>query len=162
MKFDFSSVLKPRVVIGIIVVAILALVVTCISIEWFAPATASGDVMALMTVIPAPTGTPLPPPTPTLDLNAPTLTPTLAPGQIAIGSYVQIKGTDGLGLRFRSAAGLSGNPLFIAYDAEVFVVKAGPHQADGYTWYSLAAPNDETRTGWAASEFFNIISPPKN
>jgi hypothetical protein len=161
MKFDFSSLLKPRVLVGTIVIAILALIATCIVLEWFAPAAASGNVVALLTVIPAPTGTPLPPPTPTVDLNAPTVTPTLAPGQIAIGSYVQIKGTDGIGLRIRSAPGLSGNSLFIAFDSEVFVVKAGPRQVDGYTWYSLAAPNDETRTGWAASEFFTIISPPQ-
>lgn len=162
MKFDFSSILKPRVFIGIIAIAVLALIVTCVLIEWFAPRAASGDVIALLTVIPAPSGTPLPPPTPTVDLNAPTATPTLAPGQIAVGSYVQIKGTDGLGLRIRSAPGLNGNPLFIAFDAEVFLVNGGPRQSDGYTWYSLVAPYDETRTGWAASDFFTIIPPPQN
>ena len=115
-----------------------------------------------MTVIPAPSGTPLPPPTPTIDPNAPTVTPTLAAGQIAVGSYVQIKGTDGLGLRIRSAPGLTGDSLFIANDSEVFVVKDGPRQADGYSWYSLEAPYDATRTGWAASDFFTIIPPPQN
>jgi hypothetical protein len=162
MRFDFSSVLKPRVFVGVIVIATMGLIMTCVLIELFMPRAASGDVVAQMTVIPAPTGTPLPPPTPTIDLNAPTATSTLAPGQIGIGSYVQIKGTDGLGLRIRSAPGLDGNPLFIAFDAEVFVVKEGPRKADGYTWYSLVAPYDESRTGWAASDFFTIIPPPEN
>jgi hypothetical protein len=162
MRFDFSAVLNLRAVVGAIAIAILALVVTFIWIEWSAPPPASGDVIALLTVIPAPSGTPLPPLTPTFDPNAPTPTPALAPGQIAIGSYVQIKGTDGLGLRIRSAPGLAGNQLFLGYDAEVFVVNDGPRQADGYTWYSLVAPYDATRTGWAASDFFTIIPPPQN
>lgn len=162
MRFDFSSVLKPRVIVGMVMVAILGLIVTCIAIGIFARPASAGNVDALMTVIPAPTGTPLPPATPTIDFNAPTATSTLAPGQIGVGSYVQIKGTDGLGLRIRSAPGLDGNPLFIAFDAEVFVVKDGPRKSDGYTWYSLVAPYDESRTGWAASEFFTIIPPPEN
>ena len=161
MRFDFSPILKPRVIIGAIVIGVFALIITCIWIELFAQKPDLGDV-ALMTVIPAPSGTPLPPPTPTIDPNAPTVTPTLAAGQIAVGSYVQIKGTDGLGLRIRSAPGLTGDSLFIANDSEVFVVKDGPRQADGYSWYSLEAPYDATRTGWAASDFFTIIPPPQN
>lgn len=161
MKFDFSSVLKPRVLMGAMLIGVFALIITCVAIELFMQKPA-GEVMAQMTLIAAPSRTPLPPPTPTIDPDAPTATPTLAPGQIAIGSYIQIKGTDGLGLRIRSAAGLKGNPLFIAYDAEVFMVNGGPLQADGYTWYSLVAPYDTTRTGWAASEFFTIIPPPQN
>ena len=162
MKFDFSPVLKPRVLMGAISLAILGVMLTCALIEWFAPRAAAADVVAQLTVIAAPSGTPLPPPTPTIDLNAPTATPTLAPGQIAVGSYIQIKGTDGLGLRIRSAPGLSGNPQFLAFDAEVFVVNGGPRQADGYTWYSLVAPYDATRTGWAASDFFTIVPAPEN
>jgi hypothetical protein len=162
MKLDFSAVLTPRAIGGALIIATMALLLTFLGIELSAPPPASGDVVALLTVIPAPSGTPLPPPTPTLDPNAPTITPTLAPGQIAIGSYVQIKGTEGLGLRIRSAPGLNSNQLFLGYDAEVFVVNGGPRQADGYTWYSLVAPYDVTRTGWAASDFFTIIPPPQN
>jgi hypothetical protein len=161
MKFDFSSVLKPRVLIGAVLIGIFAVSVTCIVIELFMLKPSPANVVAQMTIIPAPTATPLPPPTPTIDPDAPTVTPTLLPGQIAIGSYVQIKGTEGVGLRIRSAPGLSGDSLFIAFDAEVFVVKGGPRQTDGYTWYELVAPNDPTRTGWAASDFFTIISPPQ-
>ena len=162
MRFDFSSILTLRALGGAIIVAVVALIVTLIWIELSAPPPASGDVIALLTVIPAPSGTPLPPPTPTFDPNAPTLTPALAPGQIALGSYVQIKGTEGQGLRIRSAPGLASDQLFLGYDEEVFVINDGPRLADGYTWYSLVAPYDETRTGWAASDFFTIIPPPQN
>ncbi len=161
MKFDFSAFLSLRAIGGAIFIAMVALLVTLIWMELSAPPPTSGDVVALLTVIPAPSGTPLPPLTPTIDPNAPTLTPTLAPGQIAIGSYVQIKGTDGLGLRIRSAPGLAGAQLFLGFDAEVFVVKDGPRQVDGYTWYNLVAPYDANRAGWAASDFFTIIPPPE-
>lgn len=113
-----------------------------------------------MTVIPAPSGTALPTFTPTIDPNAPTPTSTPAPGQIAIGSYVQITGTDGLGLRIRSAPGLTGEQLFMGLDAEVFVVNDGPRREDGYTWYYLVAPYDTSRAGWAASDFFTMIPAP--
>ena len=162
MKFDFSLLSSVRVIGGALVTAGMALLLTLVWIEWSAPPPPSGDVVALLTVIPAPSGTPLPPFTPTLDPNAPTSTPTLIPGQIAIGSYVQIKGTQGLGLRIRSAPGLNSDQLFLGFDAEVFVINGGPRQVDGYTWYSLVAPYDATRTGWAASDFFTVIPAPQH
>ena len=65
-----------------------------------------------LTVIPAPTATPLTPPTATLDpAFLPTATP--APGEIAIGVYVQIAGTDGEGFRIRDVPGLVSTPLFL-------------------------------------------------
>jgi hypothetical protein len=161
MRFDFPSILTPRVLVGIISVAAVLLILAFIGAELSAPAPVSGDVVAVLTVIPAPSGTPVPAATPTLDPNAPTLIPTPAPGEISVGSYVQIKGTEGQGLRIRSEPGLNSNPLFIGYDAEVFVIKDGPRQADGYSWYYLVAPYDETRAGWAASDFLNIIPAPQ-
>jgi len=162
MKFDFSILFSPRVLVGAMAIALLALAVTCIGLELSMSSLISGDIRALMTVIPAPSGTPLPTFTPTIDPHAPTPTPTPAPGQITIGSYIQIKGTEGQGLRIRSAPGLNGNPLFMGFDAEVFVVNDGPRQADGYTWYYLVAPYDTTRAGWAASDFFSMIPPPED
>src|SRR5258706_4742853 len=160
MNFDFRSILTPRILVGALGVAMLLLLLTFAWIEWSAPPPASGEVLAVLTVIPAPSGTPVPLPTPTLDPNAPTPVPTPARGEVALAAYVQIKGTEGQGLRIRSEPGLNSNPLFLGYDAEVFVVKAGPRLADGYSWYQLVAPYDETRTGWAASDFLNIIPPP--
>ncbi len=161
MNFDLRSILTSRVAAGALGLATLLLILTFVWIEWSAPPPASGEVFAILTVIPAPSGTPVPRPTTTLDPNIPTPAPTPAPGEIALGSYVQIKGTEGQGLRIRSAPGLNSDQLFLGYDAEVFVVKDGPRQADGYSWYQLVAPYDETRTGWAASDFLNIIPPPQ-
>ena len=161
MNFDLRSILTSRVLAGALGVAVFLLVCSFGWVELSAPPPASGDVLAVVTLIPAPSGTPAPIPTATLDPNAPTVAPTTVPGGLALGSYVQIKGTDGQGLRIRSAPGLNSNQLFLGYDAEVFIIKDGPRQADGYAWYQLVAPYDTTRTGWAASDFLNIIPPPQ-
>jgi hypothetical protein len=129
---------------------------------FFVRPASSGDLQLApvsLTVIPAPTATPLLPPTPTLDpAFLPTATP--AAGEIAIGVYVQISGTDGEGLRLRDAPGLNSTPVFLGYDSEAFVVKDGPQQADGYTWWYLIAPYDEARAGWAAGDFLEVVPPP--
>lgn len=112
-----------------------------------------GFAPADLTVIPAPTGTSGAPPTPTID---PFASPT-APAGIAIGNSVQITGTEGQGLRIRSEPGLGGEFQFLAYDSEVFVIQDGPREVDGYVWWYLTAPYDETRVGWAAADFLTYI-----
>ena len=76
---------------------------------------------------------------------------------IAVGMYVQISGTEGYGLQIREAPGVGSQPKFLAMDAEVFLVIDGPKDQDGYTWWLLKAPYDETRTGWAASKYLQAI-----
>ncbi len=148
-------------VFGALGVTLLLLILTFIWIEWTAPpAPSQGNFLAVLTVIPAPSATSPFAPTPTPGAS-PDTTPTASAGQIAIGSYVQISGTDGQGLRIRSAPGLNSDPLFLGNDSEVFVVKDGPKQADGYTWWYLVAPYDQTRTGWAASNYLSIVPPPQ-
>lgn len=116
-----------------------------------------GFAPADLTVIPAPTGTSSAPPTPTID---PFASPT-PPAGIAIGNYVQISGTEGQGLRIRAEPGLDGAFQFLAYDSEVFLIQEGPQEVDGYTWWHLIAPYDETRTGWAAADFLTYIPAPQ-
>lgn len=87
-----------------------------------------------------------------------TPTPTAQPGEILQESVVQVHGTDGVGLRFRQSPGLDGVELFMGFDTEAFNVLDGPRQADGYTWYYLAAVNDANRKGWAVSQFLTTIS----
>ena len=118
----------------------------------------AGLQLADLTVIPGPTSTPRFVYTPTHDPALGTATP--LPGTMAIGNYVQIGGTDGDGLRLRADAGLGGEPLFLGYEAEVFLIKDGAVEADGYSWWYLVAPYDETRTGWAASAFLEAIPSP--
>jgi len=114
--------------------------------------------LADVTIIPAPTATPMIQAIPPETLLA--STPTTETAGINIGSYVQITGTEGDGLRIRAAAGLTAEPLFLGYDEEVFIVSDGPQEADGYTWWYLVAPYDETRAGWAAANFLALIPAP--
>ncbi|NOY98253.1 MAG: hypothetical protein GXP40_03475 [Chloroflexi bacterium] len=148
------------VILGAFGVAIILVVLSLIGFGRTAPdATEIGFKPAELTIIPGPTSTPRVTPTPTPDpAMVGTVTP--EPGTIAVGGYVQIAGTDGDGLRLRATAGLDGEPLFLGYDAEVFQVRDGPQIADNYTWWYLVAPYDETRAGWAASDFLEAIPSP--
>ncbi len=146
------------VILGGILLAGLLTLITAISIG-LTSARQTADIgfaPADLTVIPAPTSTSSAPATATIDPFAPTPTPT----GIAIGNYVQISGTDGEGLRIRSEPGLNGNPEFLGFDSEVFIVKDGPREADGFVWWYLVAPYDDTRVGWAAADFLTFIPAP--
>ena len=106
------------------------------------PDTSGAPMAAALTVIPAPTSTPRTlPPTITFQPPTPTQPPTPAPGEFGTGVYVQVTiGEDAL--RVRVAPGLSADILFLALDAEAFLIEDGPREADGYTWWYLTAPYD--------------------
>lgn len=120
----------------------------------FRPAAASLAPTAAVTVIPAPSSTA----TPEEAFSTPTASPPAAStGGIAVGMFVQISGTEGEGLRLRSGPGIGNSPRFLGMDAEVFEVRDGPKVADGYTWWYLVAPYDETRSGWAAANYLAVV-----
>ena len=48
----------------------------------------------------------------------------------------------------------------MASEAEIFIVKDGPIEADGYTWWYLLGPFDETRNGWAVSNYLVLAQNP--
>lgn len=125
----------------------------------YVPAPAPEAPQAALTWIPGPTNTPVPPsPTPPPTSTA---TPTLGPleaGQLGIGSFVQIVGTQGAGLNIRSQPGLSTEIQFLGYDAEVFEVREGPIEADGLTWWYLVTPVDASRAGWAAADYLSVVA----
>ncbi|MDA1329704.1 MAG: hypothetical protein DWG76_00980 [Chloroflexi bacterium] len=129
---------------------------------WFAPQGALSEAPeSALTIIPGPSSTTLPP-TATL-IPTSTVTPTfapLAPGEFGLGSYVQITGTQGDGLNIRTQPGLSTGVNFLGYDAEVFEVRDGPMEADGFTWWYLVTPVDEARNGWAASAYLSVVANP--
>jgi hypothetical protein len=156
---NVRDLLNKWVILGALALAGLLLLITAISIGLTSrrPTSDVGFAPADVTVIPAPTGTSGAPPTPTID---PFASPT-SPAGIAIGNYVQITGTEGQGLRIRAQPGLGGEFQFLAYDAEVFVVQDGPREVDGYVWWYLVAPYDETRVGWAAADFLTYIPAPE-
>jgi hypothetical protein len=155
---DVRQLFNKWVILAALIFAGLLLLILAIAVGLTSARQASdvGFSPANLTVIPAPTGTSSAPPTPTID---PFATPT-SPAGIAIGNYVQITGTEGQGLRIRAQPGLDGAFQFLAYDSEVFLVKDGPREVDGYVWWYLAAPYDETRVGWAAADFLTYIPAP--
>jgi hypothetical protein len=72
---------------------------------------------------------------------------------------VSISGTGGDGLRLRSQPGLSSVVNFIALENEVFEVQAGPQVSDGYTWWYLVNPFDQSRVGWGAANYLRSAEP---
>lgn len=158
---DWRVFIHIRIIVGALGVTGFLLLITFFSIGWTKahPVRSLGFVPADLTLLPAQTSTPNITPTFTPD---PLFvgTPTLAPDIIGVGGYVQITGTDGDGLHLRATPGLSGEPVFLGYDEEVFEVRDGPQESDGYTWWYLVAPYDETRAGWAAAAFLSAIPSP--
>jgi hypothetical protein len=154
-----TSLLNIWVILGALTFCALLTFITVALIGWTRPRVAPevGFAPADLTVIPAPTHTPSVPPTPTFD---PLATPSLAPGTIGVGGYVQITGTQGEGLRLRASPGLNGAQLFLGYDEEVYQVREGPQEMDGHSWWYLVAPYDETRAGWAAADFLTVVPSP--
>ena len=158
-----GSLIGPGVIIGAVLFG-LALFGLTIGVFWiFRPEPVPAAVStAVLNVIRAPTAT-IPPPTP-----APTIpvTPTLAvppsppEGTLGVGAFVQISGTGGDGLRIRSEASLQGTVQGLGVEAEVFQITDGPREADGYTWWYLTAPYEESRTGWAVANFLQPIQNP--
>ena len=119
------------------------------------PATLANEPPAVFTIIAAPTQTAIP----TRSLQTPTPTKPPSFEGISIGSYVQISGTEGSGLRLRSGAGTNNPPRLLGMDEEVFQVKDGPKTADNFTWWFIESPYDPGRSGWAASTYLKVIDP---
>lgn len=158
-----KHIVNGKVLIAALVIAFLLLAGSVVIILLSLPAPEAGmpvPISAALTIISAPTGTPRNlPPTLTSLPPTPTLPPTAAPGQFGLGIYVQVD-TGGDALRFRAEPGLDSAPLFLAYDAEAFLITDGPREADGYTWWYLSASYDAARQGWAAQNFLVVIPSP--
>ena len=151
----FRSIFSPWVIGGAILIALL-LIVSTIGLLWLSrPVPAPGGAAtAVLNVIRVPTSTPIPfvstediEPLPTQTVQSD------SSGEVRIGSTVRVIGTSGAGLRFRQQPGLSQGVRFLAKEEEEFVVKDGPQQIDGYTWWYLVNPEDETRWGWAVTDY---------
>jgi len=121
----------------------------------------SGTAGALFTVIAAPSPTLTAAPTAALS-PPPTLSnlPTPPSPNIVSGAYVQIVGTGGDGLRLREEPGLGNTILTLASEAEIFQVLEGPRDADGYVWWYISDPYNETRRGWSATNYLLVVQNP--
>jgi hypothetical protein len=144
-----KDLLNPWVIVGAVVFASLLLLISFYTAGTLLPASQNeytGD--AGITVIPIPTFTKTPIPT------KPSVTPTIEPEfDIQVGGYVQISGTEGEGLRLRLEPTLNGKIIYLGLEGEIFFVSDGPQESDGYLWWQLVAPLNESRTGWAVSNY---------
>ncbi len=101
-------------------------------------------------------------PTQPFILSGPTLeavvfTPT--PRGITIGDSILVKDVGADQLNVRNEPGvIDTQVIFRADEGALFVIVAGPSQADGLTWWQIQDPNNATRTGWAASNYL-ILAP---
>jgi hypothetical protein len=146
-----------RILVGALAVAILLFIATLGLMFWTRPEPApAGLGTAVLHIIRAPTGTPLP--TATLQVTATPPSSQPVQGEIAINSFVQVSGTSGEGLRLRSDAGLNNQILLLGTEGEIFQVREGPKEADGYTWWYLVSPQDEGRHGWAVANFLQLVT----
>ncbi len=157
-KFLNYKVLLAGVVFGLGMVAVLVVVL------YSAKATQINQTpsTAIVKIIQAPTQT-LPgaiiTPTPTPAPTAPHSTPTPS-GDIALGIFVQVSGTGGDGLRLHNDANMASKVNYIAIDAEVFIVMAGPVDADGYTWWELQDPVSKDAIGWGVANYLSVVKNP--
>ena len=112
-----------------------------------------------LTIIPRNTSTP----TPKIDESiTETATPEFSqdPGEViyyTIGELVEIYGTEGDGLRLRNAPGLDSTINILALENEVFEVRGGPEEVDGYVWWFLINPYDSTIQGWSVGNFIRRL-----
>jgi len=155
--------LTPGVILAQLFLCGLLFLASAIWTVWFVPAQSQDAEApeAALTILPGPSSTPIPA-TGTAVATS-TATATFAPlqeGEIGVGSFVQIVGTEGDGLNIRNAAGLSTDVQFLGYDAEVFEVRDGPMEVDGFVWWYLVTPVDQARAGWAASNFLSVVANP--
>jgi hypothetical protein len=152
------SLFTSRVLLAGLALAIIMFAAT-LTLLWFTRPESKSvtPADAILNITPAPTAT-LAPPTP-----EPTPTATAAPQSpegLAIGQNAQVFGTGGEGLRLRAAPGLNGEILLLGSEGEIYRVQDGPQQVDGYTWWLLVDPNDQTRTGWAVADFLKPAQSP--
>lgn len=162
-RLQVSALINWRVAIGALLVSALLMCVL-LSLLW---TTRSGpDLSSPPTAVISIIGVPQLTPTSGTVSATPILTDSLSlppspqPGLLSMGAYVQITGTGGDGLRLRSEPGLAGKVLLLGSESEVFVVKDGPREVDGYTWWYLVGPFDSTRFGWAVANFLSLVQGP--
>jgi hypothetical protein len=157
------AIFSPWVIAGAVVLATILMCAT-LSLVWVTrpDEAATGPSTAVLSIIQAPTSTPVldTPMPPAAQASTEVVPPPPLPGTFGVGAYVQISGTQGDGLRLRSAPGLQGQVEFLALESEVFQIRDGPRDADGYTWWFVIAPYDETVQGWAVSNYLTVVQNP--
>ena len=154
-----KDILNPWVIAGSILIASILLAISFLAAGQLTPsdlAIYSGE--AVLTVIPVPTYTPTPLPTqPEFPVFTPTIEPVVG---VHVDGYVQILGTEGEGLRLRRDPSLDGEIVYVGLEGEIFRVSGGPTEQDGYLWWQLTAPLNESLQGWAVSNYLESAQSP--
>jgi len=158
------SLFNRRVIGGALLIAFIMFCFMVFAILFIrSDTTPASQGTAVLSVIPAPTATQTRFVITPLDSNTATLKtpPTPPPGVIAIGAYVQVTGTGVDGLRLRDEPGLDGQVQLLGSETEVFLVFDGPIESDNYTWWYLVGPYDESRKGWAVTNYLSLVQTPE-
>ncbi|MCK4740849.1 MAG: hypothetical protein KAS80_01050 [Anaerolineales bacterium] len=160
---SFPGVLKSNwlwAVLGILLGAIALLVLVALGYFTRQARAVVSPATPILVLITAPTASiTIPPPTETVE-PADTPTPTLSPeadGSLSQGRLVEVYGTEGDSLRLRDNTGLDSKIVFLAVESEVFELREGPVEKDGYEWWFLVNPYNLEKTGWAVSIYLRTI-----
>jgi uncharacterized protein YraI len=63
-----------------------------------------------------------------------------------------------VGLNLRAGPGTTYDRLDISQEGDIFIVVAGPVEADDIIWWRLRDENDPGREGWAASNYLTLYN----
>ncbi|MGD2058659.1 MAG: SH3 domain-containing protein [Anaerolineales bacterium] len=116
-----------------------------------------------LTIVPLPSVTPtifIPTATPEPTVTLTPVPPPKLEDGIAIGVLVEVSGTEGDGLRLREEPSLDAKIAFLGLENEVFEVREGPMNRDGYEWWYLSNPYNSEKEGWAVANYLRQADQP--
>jgi len=162
MRSLFKAFLNPVVILSSLGLGLFLTAALLVTLWFSRPGeTGRGASTAVVNIIRVPTSTATAKPAEEVEAPISTVpSATFEPGVIQTGGWVEVTGTEGAGLRVRENPGLSQGVLFLANEREIFQILAGPEEIDGYSWWQLISPDDETRAGWAVANYLRGVVPP--
>lgn len=94
-------------------------------------------------------------------MQGPTLPPpaiTRTPESVSVGKVVTVIDVGDQQLNVRDVPGVMGSSvIFRSPEGTAFLVVEGPNLVDGLTWWRIQDPSDSTLTGWAASNYLQVV-----
>lgn len=91
-------------------------------------------------------------------LPTPVLTPTAL--SISIGTTIRVIDVGDQQLNVRELPGvIDVDVVFRTPENTLFAIVDGPSQGDGLTWWKIQDPQNSQRTGWAASNYLEVVPP---